>query len=810
MSIIERIKANECLVISPIAYKDSIIEELSETSIFYHAKFLTKKELKEKLFWSYSPTALYEFSKEYQIPVENAQIILEALYANINVLEKKELIEQKRWLEEKKHIIYHPEFLEYIKGKVVYVYGYSRCEMKMFLSKLEKYCTIEFIEEQGEFSPSIYEYETIEEEVVGVAQKIVELLDVNVPINKIFICNLNDDYKSIINRIFHCFHIPFEKNEKHPLFFYEWTQKFLSMLTPDMTMSQIENFFNTLEEEYPSNNELYHDFYEETYNILNKYYQKKRIVKDIYDILLYELKNTFLPNKKMLDACKIVDFYTYPFKQDDYIFIVGVNHTEFPKIKKDDDFYSDKEKERLNMPTSIEQNKDVEEKTTKKIMSLPNITLTYKKRSPFKEYIPSNLLKKWPLIPEKDIYDYSNKVYNTYLLNSALDDYMNYNIKKKELIDLFGIEEIKYKSYDNSYKKIKEEVFFKHIKECTLSYTSMQKYFECPFKYYIENILNVRAPFIETPSILVGNLFHSILEKYFKEKERLDEIIKEELEKLEIWPLEKKELLNTIYENEIRRLILLLEEQNKRSMFTPTFFEHEILFSDERKIKFNLYGIVDKILTCEDKDYAYIIVIDYKTSTTTADVSNLPYGLNMQLFYYLYLIKEHEMFKNYTIAGTYISPILEKMPTYKEGDTIDKLYQEQAKLNGFTIKRSDIIERLDKEYKVGSYIKGLAVKSDGEFRKNNNLISTPIMDKLLQIVEQKVEDIKKGIEQRDFNIEAKRFTGESTCFSCEYCKYKDICYKKAKDIKTMKKYKGLEFLEEVKNDTNKTDDIHMD
>ena len=29
------------------------------------------------------------------------------------------------------------------------------------------------------------------------------------------------------------------------------------------------------------------------------------------------------------------------------------------------------------------------------------------------------------------------------------------------------------------------------------------------------------------------------------------------------------------------------------------------------------------------------------------------------------------------------------------------------------------------------------------------------MDKLLQIVEQKVEDIKKGIEQRDFNIEAK-------------------------------------------------------
>ena len=56
--------------------------------------------------------------------------------------------------------------------------------------------------------------------------------------------------------------------------------------------------------------------------------------------------------------------------------------------------------------------------------------------------------------------------------------------------------------------------------------------------------------------------------------ERLDEIIKEELEKLEIWPLEKKELLNTIYENEIRRLILLLEEQNKRSMFTPTFFEH--------------------------------------------------------------------------------------------------------------------------------------------------------------------------------------------------------------------------------------------
>lgn len=809
MNIINKIQEDDCIVITPTSYKNAILEELSKIPYLYRVKFLNKNELKKNLFWEYTHDALYEYAKHYDVLIENAHVFLEAMYANLDEEKDASLFSQRKWLEENKYMIYHPLFLERVKGKTAYVYGYDICDLKELLPKLEKYCKVIFLHEEGKFTPSIYKFKTLEQEVVGIAEQIAELITKNIPLNKIYVCNVNNDYKSVISKIFHQFNIPCETKELHSLYEYEITQKFLNILSKDKKMDELNGILASLEEKYPNSD--YHDFYENITAILNKYYKKSRSIKEIWDILIYDLKHTYPQKDTVKEAIRFVDFNETFFKEEDYVFILGVNHSEFPKIINDDDYFSDEEKVRLHLPTSIEKNKSLEEKTIRKIESIPHIILSYKKKSPFKEYIPSSLLQAWDVHHIEPQYGYTNKNYNEYLLNSALDNYINFNMKSTNLSNLFGVENVYYQSYDNSFTGINPDSFVGKTSSCNLSYTSMQKFFECPFKFYIENILNVKKPFTLTPSLIVGNLFHTILEKYFKDKTKLDKIIKEELEDIEIEPLAKKEFLSGVYESEIRRLIATMEHQLERSSFVPTYFEEELAFVDDAKIKFKIYGKVDKIMTFEDEENAYIIVIDYKTSTITADASKLVYGLNMQLFLYLYLIRKSEEFKKYTIAGTYISPIIETIPNYTEKKSYEELLWDQSKYSGFSIKNSSIIEKLDHEYKVASYIKGISVKKDGEFSKSENLISMPIMDKLLDIIGENIELVEQEIENANFKIEPKKFMGDKTAFSCEFCKLKDICYVKPKNIKTIKKYKGLEYLEgSEENDTDKTRGCDLD
>lgn len=809
MNIINKIQEDDCIIITPTSYKNAILEELSQIPYLYRVKFLNKSELKKNLFWEYTHDALYNYAKHYDVLIENAQVFLEAMYANIDEEKDSHLFSQRKWLEENKYIIYHPLFLEAIKGKTAYVYGYDICDLKELLPKLEKHCKVIFLQEEGEYTPSIYKYITLEQEVVGTAERIAELITKNISLNKIYVCNVNNDYKSVISKIFYQFNIPYEDDALHSIYEYEITQEFLNNLPVGKKMNEISDTLATLEEKYP--NADYHDFYENITAILNKYYKKSRSIKEIWDILIYDLKHTYISKEVMKESVRFVDFNETFFKDDDYVFILGVNHTEFPKIINDDDYFSDEEKIRLHLPTSIEINKNLEEKTIRKIESIPHVILSYKKKSPFKEYIPSSLLQTWNVCHTELQYGYTNKNYNEYLLNSALDNYINFNMRSADLNNLFGIENIYYQKFDNSFTGINPKKFIEKVPTCNLSYTSMQKFFECPFKFYIENILNIKKPFTLTPSLIVGNLFHTILEKYFKDKTKLDKIIKEELEDLEIDPVAKKEFLGSIYEDEIRRLIVTMEQQLKRSSFVPTYFEEELAFTNDAKIKFKIYGKVDKIMTFEDEENAYIIVIDYKTSTITADASKLVYGLNMQLFLYLYLIRKSEEFKKYTTAGTYISPILETIPNYTEKKSYEELLWDQSKYSGFSIKDSDIIEKLDCEYKVASYIKGVSVKKDGEFSKSENLISMPIMNKLLDIIEENVELVEEEIEKANFKVEPKKFMGDKGSFSCEFCKLKDLCYVKPKNIKTLKKYKGLEYLEgSEENDTNKTCRCNMD
>ena len=56
-----------------------------------------------------------------------------------------------------------------------------------------------------------------------------------------------------------------------------------------------------------------------------------------------------------------------------------------------------------------------------------------------------------------------------------------------------------------------------------LSYSSLDKYYRCPFSYYLDKVLKINV-YEETFYQVIGTLFHAILQKYFDGKDSFEEL----------------------------------------------------------------------------------------------------------------------------------------------------------------------------------------------------------------------------------------------------------------------------------------------
>lgn len=792
MEILKRLREGATICITNSKGKQKLLKSLDA---FYQIEFLTKQELQKKLLYEYHKEALYQFCQEYDLIPENGKIFLDSMYAITKKEQDSVLFGQKEWLKKQNLLITHPYFLEQLKKKQVLIYGYEEYEMKFLSSILKQYTTVQYIEDEAKkYIPTITEYETLEEEVVGVAEQISMLLKKGVSINRIYLGNVTNDYHSIIERIFHTFKIPIEASHQHVLYEYPVIQTLLKKISWEEPLTLFEPLLQELKQEYPKTDSV---IFETLISIINKYYQKNRTFKEIKEIFIYELKQAVVKQKPCSNLIKQITVKDHTLEKEDYLFIIGASLGELSTIYEDQDYFSDIKKEQLGLPTSLEMTLGEENKIKRKITSIPHIFISYKKKSPFKEYLRSPLLEEWSQEIKKGEYQYTNQAYNEYLLNASIDPYLQFN-QKSEHLKRYGIEKVYYHTYHNQFTKIDPELFQKYFPFCVLSYTGMQKFFECPFHYYIESILKIKPPIKQTPGLMIGNVFHFILEQYFKGTENLEKLIEEQLNTMEITPISKKQFYLKKYKVEIKRLIEIMEEQLKRSSMKPTYLEEHIEWIEKKKITFRLFGKIDKIMTVEDEDHCYIIVIDYKTGQASSDLSKVVYGLDMQLLLYLYLIQCDPKFSKYQLGGAYLEHIVGNVLNYTNGKTYEDLLWDQSRLDGISIQRREFIKRLDHFYQGKSYVKGVRVKSDGEFYASNKVLEPATLDQLLEIVRRKIDQIEEKIEKAEFFVAPKKFSSEigDKVSSCEHCPYRDICYLKPNDVIRLKEYKNLEFLKE--------------
>ena len=771
--MLDKVENNSILII-PNSIKNKVIKELNTKAL--NIKIMTLKELIKKYTFDYNEKTIYHLMKKENTKYDIAKNYIENIYyienKNYENIKLNKLENSKKYLEENNLLIYDNLFKKYIKNKKIYIYynSINKYEEKI-INEIKKETQVELLKhEYNNYTPVIHEFSNITEEITFIANKICELLEQNIDINKIKLVNIKEDYINEIKKIFNFFNIPININKKN-IYGTKIIQDFINNID-----NNIEKSLNYIQEKYNLKNETNNKIYNKLINILNEYTWCDNY-KEIKELLINKLKNTSI-EEKLNNAIEITNLENIT---DEYTFILSFNQGIIPKIYKDEDYIDDLTKQTLNIDTSIEKNMVEKENTIKQIKNIKNCIITYKLKTPFSSFYPSSIIEEFKTEVIKE-HKYNNITYSEINdkinLTKKLDNLIKYNIKDELLETLYSNYEIPYNTYDNKYTKINKNNLLKYINnKLLLSYSSMDNYYHCAFKYYINNILKLN-PYEETFYTKIGTLFHDVLEKSLKNNDDYKKYWDEHVNNLELTNKEKFFIDNL--EETCKFTVETIKKQLEYISLDKTKYEEKIFINKDKTTKITFMGIIDKLMYKEEFDKTLVAVIDYKTGSTNIDLNKTIYGLSMQLPIYLYLAQNSGL-KNVKIAGFYLQNIINK-----END------ENNLKLNGYSSSNKEILYKFDSSYENSNLIKSMRTKSDGDFYSYSKTLNEIEINNLIKLVDKKIEEAADNILEANFDINPKKINGIN--IGCEYCTFKDICFKKESDTIYLKEQDYKEFL----------------
>lgn len=753
--MLDMIKDNT-LIVCPNGLKKKILKQLSSNKKLINVSFLTIEQYKKYFYFDYDYRAILYLCNTYNLSVDNAKEIIENLYyVEEKDYHNKKLNDLVRYKKELKSIlIYNPFFKSYIKNKHLIVTGYGRLDIwtKLMFNKDTLYFEYKIVDKKY----TVFVGNKIDEEIEWVYNRIFELLNNNVDINKIFLLNLSDEYTSYMKRYntYYPFNVGYKK--KQSLYGTEIGKNFLNKLDNK----------DDLNEYLLNSNIEYSDVF---INIINKYVGCNLV--DVKELIIDDLKHTFI-QESYSNVVNCVDMFT-EFNDDEHVFLLGFNDS-VPTMKSDIQYITNNIRELVNLPKIEEENEIIKVNTINYLSNIKNLYLSYCKDTPFTSHDKQTLFNNivYEKIENENVY--SDKL-NDFKYCVMLDDLNKYGTLSNGIEDMCTTyKDNYYGKYDNSYKPFALKRDF--IK---LSYTSMNAYYKCSFFYYLNYVLKLNE-FENTFNTNIGTLTHFVLQNLIKDPSvNFDELWNKGIEAntIEFTTFKEKFFSNKIKE-EIRIDYDILLKQKESYLFDAVDCEKEITIDVNKNIKFN--GTIDKILKLKDM----VCLIDYKTSKEENINDNLyEYGLSLQLPIYLYLLKNSYEYQNSKIVGFYLQHLINYNKAYNKDKTLFEIKSNSMKLDGFTSGENNRYKIIDKDLENGkssNVVKTLALKTDGDFnKKGSKTIGDKEIDDLVLLVKDKILEAGNGIINNKFNINPKIYANKN--ISCSYCCFKDICYKRISD-----------------------------
>lgn len=739
------------IIITSNKVKKEIISLIN--SIDLNVKFISKEELKRNIFFHYDDKTI-KFLMDEGYSFDNANELIENLYFLKNGNEKLDtLISLKDKLDQMNLLKYNYLYKYLFSNKKVYIYKYSKYDKELIL--LLEYINVKFTYLEDipvSKKPLVYQFKDINEEVDSCFNMVCNLVKNNVPIEKIKLFKYPKEYDLAVKKYARFYNLPINFKKEMNLYSSFYFKQFLKIY---------EN--NDLIESYNLIQDL---IQEDNYHFLSSL---KQLLIDIYGLfenkiqersyIISKAKNIYLSN---LDYEQGIDIVDDDYVSDDYIFILGFNLSSYPSVNKDVLYLNDDDRKILGINTSLDNNLINEQGLINFINSHSNLFISYKVSQGKKVFYPSLIIDKLHLEVEKN---YQSDIQYS-LTSSKLkvanfkDIYKKYGIDNK-FVNAIENDKLNYCSYDYQFKEFKDA---KNDGFLQLSFSKIDSYFSCPFKYYVNTILKLDE-FEEKFTTVLGTFYHRILEENVDSASLDIEKYQEEI--ISSFSTYEEKYFAKKFLNQISKVIEFNKEFLDLNPSLNVEVEKEVkTYIDSKTL---LSGKIDKVIISK-KDHA-LMIVDYKTYSMDFNKDGIEHGLYLQLPIYSYMMKK--VYSDYKQFGVYIQNVL--------ADTKESLTN--LRLKGITKKDRDLIGVFDKVLtmpnQTSKFIQGLRTNSV-DYYKSNGLLEKDEWDQIANLTIEKLKEAVRKIRSGEFKISPYRL-GNKT--GCEYCNNKDICFVKSKDYR---------------------------
>lgn len=353
------------------------------------------------------------------------------------------------------------------------------------------------------------------------------------------------------------------------------------------------------------------------------------------------------------------------------------------------------------------------------------------------------------------------------------------------------------------------------------SVSRLESYSECPFYYFAKYSLEAKPRSvyeIKTPDI--GSLFHSVLERLTQmmRDRGLDwqTVSEEEAAKMTDEALDivapdmgSRILLSSAaymymlkrIKRVAKRAVSVLRKHMTQGKFETLGSEItfglgelpaiEITMPDGRELL--LRGKIDRVDIYRKEGNGYIKIIDYKSGKKDFSLSDIYYGLQLQLLLYMdaFLKTGRGLTKdNPKVGGVFYFRIMDpiiKASELKGNSPYDVMYKKFC-MTGLACDEKDVLEALDEslEYEGKSAVVNVGIKKDGSV--SGSAVSLPRYEGLMRYAVNKAGEIGKEIIDGNVNISP---VMNGNAAPCDYCEFKAICCFDPKNGDRLRKLKHL-------------------
>lgn len=350
------------------------------------------------------------------------------------------------------------------------------------------------------------------------------------------------------------------------------------------------------------------------------------------------------------------------------------------------------------------------------------------------------------------------------------------------------------------------------------SVSRLERYTLCPFAFFIEYGLGARERKVfEMRPPDVGTFLHAAIEQFSRLvagqdangagsgteesapitwrnfsrewcEQKVSEIVDDILKRMQgsaIASSKRYTALTARLKRVVTRAVWLIAQHIRRSGFNPV--DYEVGFGNGEKYppivieldsgeKVKLVGRIDRIDAMETEEGQYLRVIDYKSGTKDFKLSNVYYGLQLQLITYMDAIWQEQDGTRPLLPGGMLyfrvdDPII-RLDGEIDREEIERAIMKQLRMKGLLLADVKLIREMDREIDGSSLILPATLNKGDVIGKHSSVATMEQFKLLRKYVRKLLSDISREIVKGKVSIQPTK-SKEGT--ACRFCSYLPVC-----------------------------------